>query len=277
MNKHRIAAAFAGLVTLLAATHAGAADIDAFKGLSGKLDVAGGTAHIPVVEDVARHVSRANPNVRISVSGGGSGVGIQKVGAGLVDIGSTGRAPSAEEVAKYNLKPFQFALDGVAVAVHPGNPVKNLSRAQLADIFSGRVDNWKAVGGADQRIHLYSRDEASATREVFVDKVLGKGQSPAANATVVASNGAIKTAIARDKGAIGYLGLGYVDASVKPVAIDGHAPSQENAKSGAYPIVRGLYFNTRGEPDALASAFYRYLKTGEGQSVIRAHGYIPAF
>ena len=119
-----------------------AADTRLFAGQSGTLDIAGGTAHIPVVEDVARQVGRANPQVRITVTGGGSGVGIQKVGEGLVDIGSTGRAPSEAEIQRYDLKPFRFALDGVAIAVHPSNPVGNLSMEQARDIFSGKIKKW---------------------------------------------------------------------------------------------------------------------------------------
>ncbi|MCL6261779.1 phosphate ABC transporter substrate-binding protein [Craterilacuibacter sp. RT1T] len=277
MHRKPIAAAFSGLLALTVALPVLAADIDAFKGLSGKLDIAGGTAHIPVVQDIARQVSKANPAIRISVTGGGSGVGVQKVGEGLVDIGSTGRKVSAEEIARYQLKPFHFALDGVAVAVHPSNPVKDISLAQLRDVFSGKMTNWKALGGADAPIHLYGRDEASATREVFVGKVLGKDIAPAAKTTLVSSNGAAKSAIARDKGAIGYLGMGMLDQSIKPLSVDGHAPTQQNALSGDYPIVRGLYFNTKGEPAALPGAFLRYLKTNEGQAIIRSHGYIPAF
>lgn len=136
----------AGVCLLLSGLpFAHAADTRLFAGQSGTLDIAGGTAHIPVVEDVARQVGRANPQVRITVTGGGSGVGIQKVGEGLVDIGSTGRAPSEAEIQRYDLKPFRFALDGVAIAVHPSNPVGNLSMEQARDIFSGKIDNWKQV------------------------------------------------------------------------------------------------------------------------------------
>lgn len=268
----------AGMCLLLSGLpFAHAADTRLFAGQSGTLDIAGGTAHIPVVEDVARQVGRANPQVRITVTGGGSGIGIQKVGEGLVDIGSTGRAPSEAEIQRYDLKPFRFALDGVAIAVHPSNPVGNLSMEQARDIFSGKIDNWKQVGGPDRRINLYGRDEASATREVFVGKVLGKDVQPATRSTLVASNGAAKTAIARDKGAIGYLGMGYVDPSIKAVSINGVAPTQEHAKSGAYPVVRGLYFNTKGEPKPLAQTFYQYLQAPDGQAIIRKHGYIPFF
>lgn len=277
MQRTHIAAAFAGLFTLGISFGCAAADLDTFKGLTGKLDVAGGTAHIPVVQDVARRAAQYNPAIRISVTGGGSGVGVQKVGEGLVDIGSTGRKVSAEEMARYNLKPFHFALDGVAVAVHPSNPLSNLSIAQLRDVFSGKTTNWQQLGGSNAPIHLYGRDEASATREVFVGKVLGKTLAPAAKTTLVSSNGAAKSAIARDRNAIGYLGMGMLDNSIKPLSVDGHAPSQQNALSGDYPIVRGLYFSTKGEPKPLAAAFFRYLKTDEGQSVIRTHGYIPSF
>ena len=218
-----------------------------FAGLKGTVDIAGGTAHIPVMKEAAKRIMTANPELRITVAGGGSGVGVQQVGEGLVQIGNTGRALSAEEVAKYGLVSFPFAIDGVAVVVHPGNTVAGLTAQQVRDIYAGVVANWKDVGGADAPIHLYTRDEASGTREVFWEKLLKKGAiAPAAN--VVASNGAMKTAVAQDKDAIGYVSIGHIDATMRAPLLDGIAPTQENASSGAYPITRKLYMNTKGEP-----------------------------
>ena len=158
--------------------------LDAFAGMKGKIDIAGGTAHIPVMKDAAKRIMQAHPGIRISVAAGGSGVGVQKVGEGLVEIGNTGRPLSAEEIAKYGLKSFAFAIDGVAVAVHPKNPVSALSAAQVQDIFAGKVNNWKHLGGRDAAIHLFTRDEASGTREVFWEKLLKKGNGTAELKTV---------------------------------------------------------------------------------------------
>jgi len=262
------------LICLALALPAPAASLDAFKGQSGSLDIAGGTAHIPVMKAAAQKIMEANPKIAITVAGGGSGVGVQKAGEGLVQIGNTGRALSKEEVAKYGLKSFPFAIDGVCVAVNPANPVSGLTAAQVRDIYAGTVANWKAVGGADAPITLYTRDEASGTREVFWKKLLGKGDIAAA-ANVVASNGAMKVAIAQDPNAIGYVGIGFIDATIKAPALDGVAPSQESAADGSYPVVRKLFMNTKGEPASLTKAFIDFVLAPENVDLITASGYIP--
>ena len=126
----------AALLTLsLSAASALAEPLDEFKGLSGTLDIAGGTAHIPVMKKAAQNIMSAYPDIRISVAGGGTGVGVKQVGEGLAAIGNTGRPLKDEEISKYGLVTFPFAIDGVAVAVHPDNPVKSLSGEQIMDIY----------------------------------------------------------------------------------------------------------------------------------------------
>jgi len=261
-----------GMVLMVAPVSA--SELDAFRSMQGKIDIAGGTAHIPVMKDAAKRIMQFNPAVRISIAAGGSGVGVQKVGEGLVQIGNTGRALSEGEVAKYGLKSWPFALDGVAVAVYPGNRVDSLTPAQVQDIFSGKITNWQTLGGRDATIHLYTRDEASGTREVFRDKLLKKG-AIADTANVVTSNGAMKTALANDPDGIGYVSIGHIDRTVKAPVLDQVAPTQTNALSGKYPIVRKLYMNTKGEPDALTAAFISYVRSSQGEPMIRAAGYLP--
>ena len=261
-----------GMGTALAA--APAAPLDAFKGQKGVIDIAGGTAHIPVMKEAARQIMEANPAVRITVAGGGSGVGVQKVGEGIVQIGNTGRALKPAEVEKYGLVSFPFAIDGVAVAVNPANRVEGLTKAQIKDIFSGKIANWKEVGGADAPISLYVREDGSGTRETFEERALDKGASAAA-ANVVNSNGAMKTAIGQDPNAIGYVGIGHLDKSIKGVSVDGMAPSQENAASGQYTVTRLLYMNTKGEPQGITRGFVDYIFTPAGQEIVSKAGYIP--
>lgn len=261
-----------GMGTALAA--APAAPFEAFKGQKGVIDIAGGTAHIPVMKEAARQIMEANPDVRITVAGGGSGVGVQKVGEGIVQIGNTGRALKPAEVEKYGLVSFPFAIDGVAVAVNPANKVAGLTKAQIKDIFSGKIANWKEVGGADAPISLYVREDGSGTRETFEERALDKGAS-AAGANVVNSNGAMKTAIGQDPNAIGYVGIGHLDKSIKGISVDGMAPSQENAASGQYTVTRLLYMNTRGEPQGITRGFVDYIFTPAGQEIVSKAGYIP--
>ncbi|MBS1227512.1 MAG: phosphate binding protein [Proteobacteria bacterium] len=262
------------ICSALLAGAAAAGELDAFAGKKGKIDIAGGTAHIPVMKDAAKRIMQANPEIRISVAAGGSGVGVQKVGEGLVDIGNTGRPLSDDEVAKYGLKSFAFALDGVAVAVSPKNSVANLTAEQVQQIFAGKISNWKGVGGRDAAIHLYTRDEASGTREVFWEKLLKKG-AIVETANVVASNGAMKSAVADDSDAIGYVSIGHLDETIKAPTLDGVAPTQENARSGKYPIVRKLYMNTKGTPQGLCAAFINYIMGPEGIRMTAAAGYLP--
>lgn len=250
-------------------------ELGRFNTLDGTLDIAGGTAHIPVMKDAAAKIMAKNPKIRITIAGGGSGVGVQKVGEGLVQIGNTGRALTAAEIEKYGLKSFAFAIDGVAVAVNPKNSVGALTSDQVKDIFAGKITNWKDVGGADASIHLFTRDEASGTREVFWEKLLKKGQI-VSRANVVPSNGAMKVALSQDPLAIGYLGIGHVDSTVKAIKLDGADPTQENASSGTYKVTRKLYMNTKGEPSPPARAFIDYIMGPDGREIVKKHGYIPS-
>jgi phosphate transport system substrate-binding protein len=249
--------------------------LDAFKGTEGTLRIAGGTAHIPTMKIVAGEIAKVAPNLKIAIAGGGSGVGIKKVGEGLVDIGNAGRKASDKEIARYGLVLHKWAIDGIAVVVNPGNKVTTLTPAQIQAIFSGKTTNWKELGGADAPIHLYTRDEASGTRKVFWKKVLHK--SPiASNANFVTSNGAMKRSISGDKAGIGYMSAGFIDASVQGIAIDGVAPTSVNIQAGKYPYARGLYSITKGEPKGAAKPFIDYLLSDHvQQTIVPAKGFIP--
>lgn len=261
-----------GLGTAFAASPS--APLDAFKGQKGVVDIAGGTAHISVMKEAARQIMAVSSDIRITVAGGGSGVGVQKVGEGIVQIGNTGRALKPAEVEKYGLVTFPFAIDGVAVAVNPANRVAELTREQIKDIFSGKIENWKEVGGVDAPISVYVREDGSGTRETFEDRAVDK-DAPSIKANVISSNGAMKTAISQDPNAIGYVGIGHLDDSIKGICIDGVAPSQENAASGKYKVTRLLYMNTKGEPQGIVKAFVDYIFTPAGQKIVSDAGYIP--
>ncbi len=250
------------------------AQTDAFTGLTGNIDIAGGTAHIPVMEKAARVIMLAHPKITITVAGGGSGVGAKKVGEGLVDIGNTGRSLSEDEIKNFGLVTHPFAVDGVCAVVHPDNPVSDLTQEQLRKTFAGEITNWAELGGPDHPIHLFTRDEASGTRKVFWKKALSKGEvAPEAN--VVASNGAMKTAVAGDPNALGYVSVGHLDSRIKAPRLDGVEVTQDNAANGQYPVTRKLYMNTKGQPDALTGAFINFVKSATGAEIIEASGYIP--
>lgn len=266
--------ALAVSVLLLSCSPAFSGSLGAFKGEKGMLKISGGTAHIPVMKDAAQKVMITNPEIQITIAGGGSGVGIKQVGEGLVDIGNSGRKPTDEEIARYDLKLFRWAIDGVAPVVNPKNKVKQLTKSQLMDIFSGKIDNWKTLGGVDRKINLYTRDEASGTREVFWEKGLDKG-AIAPSAHVVVSNGAMKTAISQDPYGIGYVSVGHIDPTVAPVTLDGVVPTIDTVRKGTYKISRGLFSNTKGEPAGLKKKFLDFLYTPDGMKIIEKHGFIP--
>ncbi|BDD88421.1 phosphate ABC transporter substrate-binding protein [Desulfofustis limnaeus] len=257
---------FSGLACL-------ASDLDGFTGQKGTLKIAGGTAHIPVMKDAAQAVMEMNPEIKITIAGGGSGVGIKQVGEGIIDIGNAGREATTAELETFGLTMIRWAIDGVAVAVNPKNPVHALTSEQLRDIFAGRVTTWKDVGGEDRQINLYTRDEASGTREVFWTKAIKK-EVIDTKANVVVSNGAMKTAIANDPYAIGYVSVGHIDETVAPVTLDGITPSLETVKNGDYKVARGLFSLTKGDPQGLAKLFLEYLLSPSGQDIVVEKGFI---
>ncbi len=251
-----------------------ASDLDGFKGEKGEIKISGGTAHIPVMKEAARRIMTMNPEVQISIAGGGSGAGIKQVSEGMVDIGNTGKKPSDEEISKYGLHLFKWAIDGVGVIVHPSNKVRSLTQEQVKDIYAGKISNWKEVGGNDKQINLYSREETSGTREVFWKAALKEG-AIAANANTIASNGAMKATVSQDPFGIGYISVGHIDESVAAVAFDSITPSSQTVKEGKYAIARGLYSTTKGEPAGLTRKFLDYLFTAEGQQIVVEQGFIP--
>ncbi|MFT5880559.1 MAG: phosphate transport system substrate-binding protein [Moritella sp.] len=251
-----------------------AADLDQFKGEKGELRISGGTAHIPVMKIAAKKIMRFNPDIHITIAGGGSGAGIKQVGEGLVDIGNSGRKAKEKEINAYGLSMYQWAIDGVAAVVNPNNTVKSLSSQQLKDIYSGKITSWNTLGGADRNITLYTRDASSGTRSVFWKKALNKGDI-AQTAHFVSSNGAMKSAVANNPFAIGYVSVGFFDASVAPITLDNVTPSLATVKSGEYKIARGLYSNTKGEAKGLSKTFIDYLLSPEGQRITAEKGFIP--
>ncbi len=250
-----------------------AESLNTFQGEKGIIKISGGTAHIPVLKEAVKRIMTFNPDIQITVAGGGSGAGIKQVGEGLVNIGNSGRKPTDTEINKYGLQMFKWAIDGVGVVVNPKNPVKALTQAQLIDIFSGKISNWSQLGGLSKSINVYTRDAASGTRSVFWKKALKKGDITQRAAFVV-SNGAMKSAVATDPYSIGYVSVGHIDLTVAAVALDGIVPTLDTVKTGSYKVSRGLYSNTKGTPDGLTRKLIEYLMSSEGQELVTSKGFI---
>ncbi len=235
------------------------------------ITIAGSTTVQPLAEKLAGAYIEDNPDVKIDVMGGGSSVGVASAADGTVDIGAASRELKPGEPA---LVKHLLARDGIAVVVHPSNQVNGLTKAQVRDIFAGVITNWKAVGGTDQSIIVVAREEASGTRTAFEEMVM-EGQLITARAILEISNGFIKTVVSTTPNSIGFLSFGYLgDGRVKPLAIDGVAATEANARDGSYPIVRPLYFLTREEPRGLVEDFIDFCLGEEGQQIVSEEGYI---
>lgn len=242
--------------------------------------VTGSTTILPIAEEAAGGFQDLNPGASVLVSGLGSSAGIEAVSTGTSDIGTSSRDLKPEEEGN-GLVDTPIAFDGIAVIVNPSNPVKGLTSAQLRDIFSGKLDNWKDVGGEDRRIDLVNRDEASGTREAFKKIVMGDEAKFDRSAVVLPGTGQVRDVVARSAGAIGYISVGFVeprftDTRVKALPIDGVIPSESTVASKEYPIARTLHFFTKGEPSGLSKDYIDYVLSDEVQEgVVVDAGFVP--
>jgi phosphate transport system substrate-binding protein len=238
--------------------------------------LSGSTTVQPLAEKLAEAFMTENTGVRIDVQGGGSSVGVKAAGQGTSDIGMASREIKDSELAEFpNLKIFVIARDGIAIVAHPDVPVSDLTVEQVRDIFSGKITNWKDLGGDDQNIFVVSREEGSGTRAAFEEMVMGEDALIAASAILQASNGAIRTTVSTTPYSIAYLSFGYLDDTVKSISIDGVAPTEPNAADGSYPIVRPLNMLTNGEPAGMVKAFLDFILSEAGQKLVVEDGYIP--
>lgn len=244
-----------------------------------KLSITGSTTVLPIAQKAAEELMKKNDKLDVQVSGGGSGVGVQAAGEGTADIGMSSRDIKADELKKYpQIQTITIAQDGIAVIVNPANPVDDLSLSEIQDIFSGQFNNWKQIGGSDQPIVVVGRDSASGTREFFTSAIM-KDRKYVSTQLEKNSNGAVKQTIAQTPGAIGYVSIGFVDATVKPVGIEVNKtavqPTVANVKSKAYPVSRDLYLLTRGQPSPVEKTFIDYVLSAEGQKLVQDEGYVP--
>jgi phosphate transport system substrate-binding protein len=225
------------------------------------------------------------PGTMIQVMGGGSGVGIAALINGTTDIAAASRPIKTSEVEKLKARfattgfAYPIARDGLSVYLNTANPVKELSLAQLRDIYTGKITNWKEVGGRDAAIILYSRESSSGTYTYFKDNVLmGRDYSP--RAQTLQGTAAVVNAVAQDANGIGYGGAAYAKgikfAAVKkddksPAIL----PSLETVRSGQYPISRYLYLYTRTKASKDMKSFIDWATGPEGQAIVTKVGYFP--
>ena len=254
--------------------------------------IKGSDTVLPVSQEAAETYMAAHPGGRVTVTGGGSGVGISALLDGTTDIAMASRSIKFSERMKLKrggkqLREAVVAYDALAVVVNPGNPVTNLTRQQLEDIFRGKVTNWSQVRdavtgkrGEDLKIIVYSRETSSGTYEFFKTSVLGE-KNYMAGVLSMPATGAVIQSVSQTRGAIGYVGMAYVNKRVKAlkVSYDGKNfvyPSMATGRNHTYPIIRELYYYYTADKERVVKPFISYLLSDAGQRIVMKSGYVPA-
>ncbi len=264
MNYRMIGACF-GIGLILMGSGCGRNTRDSFT-------IAGSTAFQPFAEKLAEQFMTARRDVRITVQGGGSAVGIQSARSGAAQIGMADLVELPPEAAE--LTSITVARDGIAVIVNPVNTVRNLSMEQILGIFSGTIRNWKEVGGEDRPIRVVSREAGSGTRSSF-EKIIG-GLRLSDDAIIQDSNGTIRETVANDRETIGYLSHGMLSDKVAAVQVDEADCTEEEIIAGRYKLVRPVFLLTLGLPSGSAKDFIDYVLSVEGQDTVKKNGLLPA-
>lgn len=248
-------------------------------GASEKITVKGSDTMVILSQRWAERYMAKNKGVSIQVTGGGSGTGISALINGTTDICNASRPMKPSEIKKLKERfgtmgvEIPCGKDGLALYVHEKNPVKGLTLAQIKDIYTEKITNWKQVGGADAKIVLYSRENNSGTYVYFKDNVL-KGADYSPSCQNLPGTAAVVNAVAKDKNGIGYGGAAY-GKGIRELEVNGHAPTKENIASGKYPIARFLYMYVRNKPTGEMKKFIDWVLSPEGQEVVTQVGYFP--
>jgi phosphate transport system substrate-binding protein len=249
---------------------------------AGNIVIKGSTTVLPIAQKVAEVYMKENPDVKISISGGGSGNGIKALIDGSTDIADSSRFIKDKEVkaavqnGRYPV-PHAVAYDCIIPVVHPSNSVTDITLDQLKSIYQGKIKNWSEIGGPDRPVVVISRDTSSGTYEVWEKKVMKK-ERVYPGALLQASNGAVVQAVAKNKNAVGYIGIGYLDKTIKATSVNGIEGSEETTLNGTYPVSRPLFMFTPGWPKDEVAEFINFVKHPEkGQKYVGEAGYVPLY
>jgi len=235
------------------------------------ITVAGSTSVEPFAELLAEEYMSRHSDSHIYVQGGGSTAGIEAAITGAANIGMSSRNLTD---AEKKLHAVTIAKDAIAIIVHPTNPTDNLPLDKIREVFSGKIANWKELGGPDHPIDIVTREEGSGTRESFQKFVMGK-EDISLGALVQDSNGAVRQVISSDPNAIGYISLGLVNEQVKALRITGVQPNLENVNNGRYTLVRPFLFVFSGEPAGEAKSFLEFVLSPSAQKLLLKEGLVP--
>jgi phosphate transport system substrate-binding protein len=235
------------------------------------LTLAGSTSIQPFADKWAEVFMQSHPDYGVNVQGGGSSAGIQACKSGACQIGMSSRELKGDEK---DLVEIVVARDGLAIIVHPSNPVRGVKVAEVKQIFAGDLRNWKYLGGADKAITVVTREEGSGTRGAFQELVMGKTRI-FRGAITEDSNGTVREIVAHDPHAIGFISLGLVNEQVRALDLDGAAASEAHIRDGSYKLVRPFLFVSQGEPTGHARAFIDFVLSDEGQALVKKEGLLP--
>ncbi len=248
---------------------------------AGEIVIKGSTTVLPIVQAIAEAYMQERPEIKISISGGGSGNGIKALIDGTCHIANSSRFIKEKEVKMAVDKgsypvPHKIALDGIVPIVHPSNSIENLTSAQLRDIYTGKIKNWRELGGLNHSIVVVSRDTSSGTYEVWKEKVMNKARITP-RALLQASNGAVLQTVAYNKWAIGYIGIGYLNKQVKAIKVNGVIATKDTVRIGRFPISRPLFMFTNGWPEGVINSFINFVLSSAGQRVVEKIGYVGIY
>jgi phosphate transport system substrate-binding protein len=263
---------------------AGAA-ISVWAGAQSKITVKGSDTMVILAQRWAEVFMKKNPEVSVQVTGGGSGTGFAALINGTTDICNASRPIKDKEIAsikeKYKTTPIEIkaAIDGIAIYLNEGNPVEELTLAQIKDIYTAKITNWKEIGGPDAKIIIYGRENSSGTYEFFKEHVL-QNNDFALEVQTLPGTAAVVNAIEKDKNGIGYGGTAYSKgiklAKVKKdAASEGVLPTEENIKGGKYPVSRYLYMYILKKPEGDMKKFIDWILSKDGQAIVAEVGYFP--
>ena len=240
-----------------------------------EISVVGSTTVQPLAELFSESFEAIHPNVVITVSGGGSSVGVKSASEQTADIGMASREIKDSEIQECpEIVIHTIARDGIAIVANHDVDVAGITMEQARAIFAGEITDWSEVGGAPGMITVACREEGSGTRGAFEDLVMDE-VFISETAILQPSNGAIRTTVASTPGSIAFISFGYLDDSTKPMAIDGALPTTENVNAGTYPVVRPLNMVTYGQPSGAVADWIEFILGEDGQAIVVAEGYLP--
>ena len=244
-----------------------------------RIIIAGSTSVQPYAEILDEAFSILYPQIKIDIQGGGSSAGIEAAKSSTADIGMSSRTlkKAEEETLSYIV---EIAKDGLAIIVHPENPVVDLTLEQICDIYSGKTTSWSELGGRSANIHIITREDGSGTRSAFEELVMVKGSEISPKAIVQDSNGSVRLLVSDDPNSIGFISLGLVESQEgqKPVTalrLEGVEATRENVINGSYNLFRPFLFVSKVEPTDSAKKFIDFILSTEGQQILINEGLIP--